>query len=110
MRRKILGYSVIQSLRVAPPVSSPTGSVGGVGCRLYACNEPDACMRGVQSGTLEDICPKKYCMRVWARLNAYMLTLCPIYEIIASGGVQPRRTRCALHAEYGHINNRIHSN
>jgi len=39
-------------------------------------------MRGVQSETLEDTSSKKYCMRVWAILNAYMLTLCPIYEKI----------------------------
>ena len=40
-------------------------------------------MRGVQSETLEDTSSKKYCMRVWARLNAYMLTLGSIYEKIA---------------------------
>jgi hypothetical protein len=39
-RGMILEYSVIQPLRVAPSISSPTGSVGGVGCRLYACIEP----------------------------------------------------------------------
>ena len=32
-------------------------------------------------------------------LNAYMLTLSAIHEKIASGGDQPRRKRCALHAE-----------
>ena len=36
----------------------------------------------MQSETLEDICAEKYCMRTWAILNAYMLTLSAIHEKI----------------------------
>ena len=123
----LLGYLAILPLRVALPVSSPTGSVGGLACRQYACIEPDACTHGVQSETLEDVCLRKYymrmggvlnaythgmqsetledvclrkyCMRMGGVLNAYMLTLCPIYEKIASGGAPLRRARRAVHAD-----------
>ena len=78
----LLGYLAILPLRVALPVSSPTGSVGGLACRQYACIEPDACTHGVQSETLEDVCLRKYYMRMGGVLNAYTLTLCPIYEKI----------------------------
>ena len=104
-RCMLLGYLAILPLRVALPVSSPTGSVGGMACRSYACIEPDAYTHGMQSETLEDVCLRKYCMRMGGVLNAYTLTLCPIYEKIVSGGVQLRRARYAVHADGRHINN-----
>ena len=101
----ILGYSVIQPLRVAPTVSSPTGSVGGLACRLYACIEPDACVCGVQSETLRDISAEKYCMRMGAILNAYMLTPSAIYEKITKevSSLSALDALCML--SNGHINN-----
>lgn len=64
-----------------------------------------ACTHGVQTETLEDVCLRKYCMHTWPILNAYMLTLCPIYEKITEEVSSPGAHDVPCMLMDKHINN-----